>query len=326
MKASGRRGGRVLKTVAIGSPAGLKAEVLDGALSRAITSDLVHWCDASFWSDCPSRRRGEFPAGSVVFCKIDEVMRFFERLRMTRRRIVLVTGEGDLPCDAWRQSYLPENVLQWFATNVTSEHTRVCAVPLGLGPPNDPVTLREEELVAGRVPPRERTGWLYVNFRAATNPAIREPVMRRFAALAREGGDWITVAGSKSRMDYLSEMSRHRFVLCPPGNGVDTHRMWEAMVAGVIPIVLRSVAMKPFEALPLLLVDSYDEVTRPLLCAAWERLQFDPEQQPLLHERYWQSKVREARDRVSAIPQLEWLQWFGESIRYSSGMLRRRLS
>jgi hypothetical protein len=47
----------------------------------------------------------DFAGGEVVFCKIDEVLSFFERLRLTRRRVVLVTGQGDFPCDPFRQNF-----------------------------------------------------------------------------------------------------------------------------------------------------------------------------------------------------------------------------
>jgi hypothetical protein len=83
----------------------------------------------------------DFAGGEVVFCKIDEILSFFERLRLTRRRVVLVTGQGDFPCDPFRQSFLPGNVVQWFATNVTQAHSRITALPLGLGSPSSPTTL-----------------------------------------------------------------------------------------------------------------------------------------------------------------------------------------
>ena len=98
----------------------------------------------------------EFGAGEVVFCKIDDVMRFFERVRLTRRRVVLVTGQGDFPCDGWRQGFLPANVVHWFATNVTQPHPRITALPLGLGSPSSPTTLTMEAISKARRDARPR--------------------------------------------------------------------------------------------------------------------------------------------------------------------------
>lgn len=54
-------------------------------------------CDHVFWCNAAPRENPNFRHGDVVFCKIDEVWRLFRALRRTRRRIVLVTGEGDKP-------------------------------------------------------------------------------------------------------------------------------------------------------------------------------------------------------------------------------------
>ncbi len=40
--------------------------------------------------------------------------------------------------------------------------------------------------------------------------------------------------------EYLNELSDHRFCLCIRGNGIDTHRFWEALYLGVIPVVINN--------------------------------------------------------------------------------------
>jgi hypothetical protein len=42
----------------------------------------------------------------------------------------------------------------------------------------------------------------------------------------------------KSFQDYIEELSKHRYALVPRGNGLDTHRFWECIYLGVIPIVI----------------------------------------------------------------------------------------
>jgi hypothetical protein len=52
---------------------------------RIVTTDSWNaWCDASYWSNQSHSASMDFRAGDVVFCKIDEVTRFFEKLRLTR--------------------------------------------------------------------------------------------------------------------------------------------------------------------------------------------------------------------------------------------------
>jgi len=38
--------------------------------------------------------------------------------------------------------------------------------------------------------------------------------------------------------EYLEELAKHYFALCLRGNGIDTHRFWEALYLGVVPVVI----------------------------------------------------------------------------------------
>lgn len=49
-----------------------------------------------------------------------------------------------------------------------------------------------------------------------------------------------TISDSKPYIDYLYELSQHRFCLCIRGNGIDTHRFWEALYLGVIPVIINN--------------------------------------------------------------------------------------
>jgi hypothetical protein len=267
----------------------------------------------------------DFAGGEVVFCKIDEVLSFFERLRLTRRRVVLVTGQGDFPCDVFRQKFLPGNVAHWFATNVTQAHPRITAHPLGLGSPSSPTTLTAGAISEARRESRPREKWLYVNFRPETNPAVRGPVFEMFQS---RNEDWVTFQPPQDRGsngEFLGAIMEHRFVLCPPGNGVDTHRMWEVLLAGAIPVVLRSQAMTPFESLPILFVDDYREVTQAILQNAWTRIRVLEETPKMMFADYWGEKIAEARQALKGREQMVLAEWMGDSARYGVGMVGRRL-
>ena len=50
----------------------------------------------------------------------------------------------------------------------------------------------------------------------------------------------IHIAHKMSFDDYLYDLSTHRFCLAIRGNGIDTHRFWEALYLGVIPVVINN--------------------------------------------------------------------------------------
>ena len=44
-----------------------------------------------------------------------------------------------------------------------------------------------------------------------------------------------------NKSDFLSELNNYKFVIAPFGNGLDTHRVWEAIYSNSIPIVKKSI-------------------------------------------------------------------------------------
>jgi hypothetical protein len=297
-------------------------------ISNSLSTDSwENWCDASYWSDTSPFPNMQFSSGNIVFCKIDAILSFFERLRLTRRKIILVSGQGDLPCDAFRQSFMPENVYHWFATNVTFPNKRVTSLPLGLGSPNSPTTLTEKQILDAKNSGIASEAWLYVNFRADTNPAERRLPYEYFKKISKTSS-WVTFETPSERgvnNDYLRQLVRHRFVLCPPGNGIDTHRMWEALLAGVTPVVKRSPAMEPFSKLPIIFVDDFREISLDLLEKAHLEIKMSVGPHLMMSESYWAELIKTKQSAIRNAGMLNWGRWITESAKYGVEMVNRRL-
>lgn len=268
-------------------------------------------CDHTFWHNAAPRENPGFRHGDVVFCKIDEVWRLFRALRRTRKRIVLVTGEGDKPVtpDLWQQR--PPHVAAWFGTNMFAAAETAHPLPLGLGNANDPATLDWADIENASAQPPVRSQFLYANFGTRSNPSVREPLLDW---VSRPEQDWITRqphAAGEGKAVYLKQLFAHRYVLCPPGNGEDTHRMWEALYCGAIPIVRNSPAMRDFRDLPILFVEDFMTLTPQMLVKS--TVQGSREKLELT---WWKSRLQAARGSVrqqGALSPTEWLQgWLQE--------------
>lgn len=274
-------------------------------------------CDHAFWHDGAPRENADFQHGSVVFCKIDEVWRLFRALRRTRKRVVLVTGEGDKPVtpDLWKQK--PVHVAKWFGTNMFVDDPNGQPIPLGLGNSNSAVTLHWNEIQSAGESPPKRERLLYSNFGTFSNPCVREPLQNW---VSQPGQNWITreVHGSApGKPGYLKQLFSHRFVLCPPGNGEDTHRMWESLYCGAFPVVRTSPSMRAFQDLPIAFVDDLTALSPRLLeeqftqlrSRSMEKLDLQPWQQAIDRERL---SLRMKRPLKHG----DWLQaWFAEIFR-----------
>lgn len=84
-----------------------------------------------------------------------------------------------------------------------------------------------------------------------------------------EGKIRITVSDPKC----YDVMSQYKFILCPAGAGEDTHRTWEALYIGCIPIVKTSHLDELYEDLPIVIVSDWHVITREFLESKYEEIQ-----------------------------------------------------
>jgi hypothetical protein len=54
-------------------------------------------------------------------------------------------------------------------------------------------------------------------------------------------------------------------VACPAGEGVDTHRFWETLYLGSVPIVLRGQLSAMYENLPVIQLNAWTDLTQSII-------------------------------------------------------------
>jgi hypothetical protein len=94
---------------------------------------------------------------------------------------------------------------------------------------------------------------------------------------------------------YSNYLHSHEFVLCPEGNGIDTHRVWEALYAGSKPVLLSSAWSKSLigRGFPIVLTASWtaNEIENAIQNSS--HLKFDPKDISPLWLSYWENLFRE---------------------------------
>jgi len=140
-------------------------------------------------------------------------------------------------------------------------------VPLGLTSPephsaihallSDRAPIHEAFVNAQR--PRGLTPDFYVSVKVANHPS-REQFLDQVSSMpgvvVREPSHT-----PEGRLSYLKSLREFPFVLAPRGNGVDTHRIWETLYLGGIPIVLRNKSIVPLARdLPVVLLRRWTDL------------------------------------------------------------------
>ena len=97
----------------------------------------------------------------------------------------------------------------------------------------------------------------------------------------------LQVVGKLQKQAYLATVESARAMICPPGNGVDTHRHWDALIKGAWAIVHNNqhtrLLMRTYPSLHLLPIEDMDDISD------LEIPQEMPPFHPLLLRQFWET-------------------------------------
>lgn len=103
----------------------------------------------------------------------------------------------------------------------------------------------------------EKTKEIYFNFDKGTNKQKRN---KCYDEIIKKGINWNRNLRFK---DYLIELKRHKYAICPEGNGIDTHRFWECLYMNTIPICLKNKTTEYYKKyFPIILLNNWEELDK----------------------------------------------------------------
>ena len=200
----------------------------------------------------------------IHFVKGDHLLNFSN----VEPNSILVVHNSDEMIDSAHLSLLDNpNVLKLYCQNLNIIHKKVRLLPIGIANPEWPHGDRKQLLTTMlNQNDKNDNNMLYVNFDTRT-----------FSGRSAVASKWSHMIQPRTSFsEYISALSRHKYCICPRGNGVDTHRYWESLYVQTIPIVLDDGS--PFYThlkalnLPTLYVSAWDEVTPALLEENYSKL------------------------------------------------------
>lgn len=202
----------------------------------------------------------------TIFTHTGNLLNLFMLLKKLDKdlNLTLITHQSDREIDKKLFDKKPKCVNKWFAINVNYNNENLIPMPLGLANEiwNDKnITLKKIKQVNIERFFCDKSTLLYLNFTNSTNQKEREwlkPYFQKF--------EWAQIEyESLSLDDYISKIKSSSFVLCPWGNGFDSHRIWETISLGSIPIVKKHITFEQYKNLPILFVDDFTEISEELL-------------------------------------------------------------
>jgi len=192
---------------------------------------------------------------------------------------IFISHNSDLGITEKHATFLDDSkVIKWLSQNTYIIHEKLISLPIGLG--NQQYQHGNLSLIKRTMDAEINKALLvFKNFDSGTNYGERSVV------------DQITTNNNipmwphLSQEEYFLRLAQSTFVISPPGNGVDCHRIWECLYFKAIPIVKTHICFNQFKDLPILFIDDWNIVTEKFLRNELKRIkQADI---PQLHLDYW---------------------------------------
>tara|TARA_Y100000768_G_C23916831_1_gene652775 strand:+ start:254 stop:1162 length:909 start_codon:yes stop_codon:yes gene_type:complete len=249
----------------------------------------------------------------VIFVKTEFIHYFTDILFSLEKPFILITGDGGDKCPPFLSYPVNNEKIQkkaealiekpelifWFAKNPCIIHSKISAFPIG---PKWHRNIQVKESMKNIfnslcTTPKEsllnrskKPNLLFFNFNVETT---RDPfykphknIRSNIKTILSKNFTWIN---NQPFEKYMQILNNHKFCVSPPGNGIDTHRCWEALMMGTIPLLVTSPIDYLFDRLPVIIVDDWNKITPEYLMQQYEIILKNVDQYDFssLYTDYW---------------------------------------
>ena len=214
-------------------------------ISGKYYADKCKWVECSRYPDRPRYSKLYARTGDWVFLNGDRVLAF---AAIIPKKHSFIIHNSDQPFDSTRLAALLPFALSIHAINTTVTHPILRTIPLGF--PDQAVHFTMNYIR----PKVERSIEIYANFTVGTNSTKRNECLATFA-----GDPRVVTRTNLSKQEYYDDLCRSKYVLCPEGTGIDTHRFYEAVFCGATPIVLRNSLSDFYSSYPVKIVENWKD-------------------------------------------------------------------
>ena len=202
---------------------------------------------------------GPFDNPPILFLYAHLLIVFAQKIQFFANPFTLITHNSDYNLTdsdpAVKKILDSDNLVCWWGQNLCFIHSKMRFLPIGLAN-----TMWEHGKIENfMIDTINKSKDIYFNFNIHTNQEKRELCYNTL----------------KTKLPFLpmlpvaenvKRLAQYKWCICPEGNGVDTHRLWEAMYLGCVPIVLRSPfidALMHYTGgeLPIYVIDAWSDLT-----------------------------------------------------------------
>ena len=226
-------------------------------------------------------------AASVIFVNSGDVEKFFSEYGRITNAKVLIFGNNDVDFADFVFS-IPKSVKRVYLQNSTVSDDFFRSIPIGIERLSY-VTNGLPKLFDKKYSNIDKNGKILVGPFSPTHPD-RKLLTDSLIVSSQNTNNCIE---RLSPVEYALLSAKYSYIACPRGNGLDTHRFWEALYRASIPIVIKSNWSQNFSNLgvPMIELESWTDLEN-CVSSFSGTVNFLPENIPAIWEKFWIQDIR----------------------------------
>lgn len=229
----------------------------------------------------------EIQEASVIFCPSHRLEEFLKDFGATLRAKVIICGNSDFEFNTI-PSQIPSSVRQLFLQNsLISDHELITTLPIGIenfrwGVNGNPKFIKKTR------------NWASRGNKVLVGPfGLTHPTRIELLRGMRLDRNVQFVEERLSPKQFALWSNSFKYIAAVRGNGVDTHRFWESLYRGSIPIVQSDNWSKSIRSLKLPFIEIREWSSEELQKALNQDqiAEFDPKELEPLWWPYWEKEI-----------------------------------
>lgn len=198
----------------------------------------------------------------IIFCYTHRIEIFSNIIDYFKNNFILITHNSDENIINNKNivKILNANkLIKWYSQNLCINHNKLFFLPIGIANRQWEHgklfttfynLFKENENNFKKI---KRSVYLY--FEISTNKNKREMAYNLLC-------NKLPFLSKLNPRDNFNRLSKYEYCICPEGNGIDTHRFWEALYLKCVPIVISNPLIKIISSntnLPIIILDNWND-------------------------------------------------------------------
>lgn len=172
----------------------------------------------------------------LIFCYTHRLPILLHKINFFRNNFILVSHNSDYNVilnDEIKTILECPKLIKFYCQNLCFFNEKINLLPIGIANSMWPHSILNNPNIYNIVINSHKNNNIFFNFSIETKYFER---MICYESLKNKI-NWIK---NESPEKYIINLSTYKFCICPEGNGVDTHRLWECLYLKVVPIVINN--------------------------------------------------------------------------------------